>query len=94
MIVNHFVPKDVTYSHVIKFGQGSLHKFLERFVEHKESKRAEGYAFTELRSILGHGNLENGKVAVGEGLACGGILRKGKRYYMVRHSISKEEHWR
>ena len=73
MIVNHFVPKNVRYRDAIKFHQGRLHKFLERFVEHKESKRAEGYTFTELRSVSGHGNLENGRVAVEEGLACGGI---------------------
>ena len=93
-IVNHFVPKDVSYRHIIKFEQSRLHKFLERFVEHKESMRAEGYTFTELRSILGYGNLENGTIALEEGLACGDIQKKRQKYYMARHSISKKEHWR
>ena len=78
VIVNHFVPKNVRYRDVIKFNQGRLHKFLERFVEHKESIRAEGYTFTELRSILGYGNLENGTIALEEGLACGDIQKKAK----------------
>ena len=94
VIVNHFVPKNVRYRDVIKFHQGRLHKFLERFVEHKESNRVQGYTLTELRSILGHGDLKNGKVAVEQGLACGDIQRKGHRYYMGRHFISNEEHWR
>ena len=78
VIVNHFVPKDVSYRHSIKFEQSRLHKFLERFVVHKESIRAEGYTFTELRSILGYGNLENGTIALEEGLACGDIQKKPK----------------
>ena len=94
VIVNHFVPKNVRYRDVIKFHQGRLHKFLERFVEHKESNRVQGYTLTELRSILGHGDLKNGKVAVEQGLACGDIQRKGQRYYMGRHFISNEQHWR
>ena len=40
--------------------------------------RAEGYTFTELRSILGYGNLENGTIALEEGLACGDIQKKPK----------------
>ena len=78
IIVNSFVPKNTPYKGSIEWKGTKIERFIESYTSQTDTTEILGVTWTELRSSLGHGNLEAGAAAIEEGLANGDIKKRAR----------------